>query len=150
MALSLKQQGFTLIELIVVLVITVIGFAAIAINLSSGNAATEVSAAAREVVSALRYARGQALLSHHDVTVTFDLNENTYTLSSRSEVYAIPEGISVSVVTAESELTGREQGNMRFFPDGSCTGGRVTLEKGNVVRQIDLNWLTGQVNLENK
>ncbi|MGZ8136444.1 MAG: GspH/FimT family pseudopilin [Methylococcaceae bacterium] len=150
MSRRLRQQGFTLIELIVVLVIMVLGFSAIAINISSGNASTEVTAAAREIVSALRYARGQALISHQEITVTFDLAENSYTLSNRSEIYPISKAIDITVVTAQSELTGQEQGNIRFFPDGSCTGGRVTVERDNTVRQIDINWLTGQVEIENK
>ncbi|MGA7117479.1 MAG: hypothetical protein WBY12_09835 [Hyphomicrobium sp.] len=34
---------------------------------------------------------------------------------------------------------------MRFFPDGSSTGGRVTLVAGERKRLLDINWLTGAV-----
>ena len=54
------NKGFTLLELIVVLFIVVLGFSVVGINLSSGNDATELKAAARDIVSALRFARGQA------------------------------------------------------------------------------------------
>ena len=142
------NKGFTLLELIVVLFIVVLGFSAIGINLSSGNNATEIKAAARDIVSALRYARGQALISHQETTLTLDLAKNSYTVSSRDKVYPIPKAIKVTVVTAQSEITGQGLGNIRFFADGSSTGGRITLERGNAGWQIDINWLTGQIELE--
>ncbi|MDP2901653.1 MAG: GspH/FimT family protein [Methylovulum sp.] len=142
-----KQQGFTLIELIVVLVIVLLGFSAIAISLSSGNDSAEIKASARDIVSALRYARGQALMAHEETTVDFDLENNSYTVSNRDKVYTIPDAISLTVVTAQSELTGQGQGNIRFYADGSSTGGRVTLERDKAKLQIDINWLTGACEL---
>jgi general secretion pathway protein H len=140
------NKGFTLLELIVVLFIVVLGFSVVGINLSSGNDATELKVAARDIVSALRFARGQALISHQETTVTLDLAENTYTVSGRDRIYPIPKAIDVTVVTAQSELTEGSAG-IRFFADGSSTGGRITLELGKATWQIDINWLTGQIEL---
>ncbi|MDO9106246.1 MAG: GspH/FimT family protein [Methylovulum sp.] len=142
-----KEQGFTLIELIVVLVIVILGFSAIGISMSSGHDTAEIKAAARDMVSALRYARGQALMDHEETTVDFDLEENSYTISSRDKVYTVPDEISLTVVTAQSELTGQGQGSIRFYADGSSTGGRVTLERDKAKLQIDINWLTGACEL---
>jgi len=142
------NKGFTLLELIVVLFIVVLGFSVVGINLSSGNDATELKVAARDIVSALRFARGQALISHQETTVTLDLAENTYTVSGRDRVYSIAKAIDVTVVTAQSELTGEGLGSIRFFDDGSSTGGRITLELSKAAWQIDINWLTGQIELD--
>jgi general secretion pathway protein H len=141
------NKGFTLLELIVVLFIVVLGFSVVGINLSSGNDATELKASARDIVSALRFARGQALISHQETTVTLDLAENTYTVSSRDRIYPIPKAIDVTVVTAQSELS-EGSASIRFFADGSSTGGRITLELGKATWQIDINWLTGQIELD--
>ena len=141
------NKGFTLLELIVVLFIVVLGFSVVGINLSSGNDATQLKVAARDIVSALRFARGQALISHQETTVTLDLAENTYTVSGRDKIYSIPKTIDITVVTAQSELT-EGQGSIRFFADGSSTGGRITLELGKAAWQIDINWLTGQIELD--
>ena len=141
------NKGFTLLELIVVLFILVLGFSVVGINLSSGNDATGLKVAARDIVSALRYARGQALISHQEMTVTLDLAENTYTVSGRDKLYSIPKAIDITVVTAQTEVT-EGQGSIRFFADGSSTGGRITLELGKAGWQIDINWLTGQIELE--
>ncbi|MEF3076591.1 GspH/FimT family pseudopilin [Methylobacter sp. Wu1] len=143
-----RTQGFTLLELMVVLFVIILGFSIVAFNLSSGRESTQLRAAARDIVSALRYARGQALLSHQQTTVALDLGDNSYQVSGRDKVFTIPESIDLSLVTAQDELTGEGQGNIRFFADGSSTGGRVTLEWGGSKWRIDINWLTGQVELE--
>jgi general secretion pathway protein H len=145
-----RCKGFTLLELVVVLFVVVLGFSVIGLNLSSGSDTTEIKAAARDIVSALRYARGQALMTHRETTVTLDLEGNSYTVSGRDKLYQIPEGIDVTVVTAQTELTGEGSASIRFFPDGSSTGGRVTLERGQTVWKIDINWLTGQIEPENE
>ena len=87
-------------------------------------------------------------MSHQEMVVTFDLSENTYSISGRGKVYHIPKTIGLTVVTAQSEIISKGLGSIRFFADGSSTGGRVTLERGKAAWQIDINWLTGQIELE--
>lgn len=143
-----RAHGFTLLELIVVLIIVVLGFAALGLNLSSGNNSTEIKAAARDIVSALRYARGEALIAHQQITFELNLKDNSYTVSNRPKVHTIPASIDVTLVTAQNELNGDGAGAIRFFADGSATGGRITLERKNIVWQIDINWLTGGIELQ--
>lgn len=143
-----RMRGFTLLELTVVLFVVVLGFSVIGLNLASGNDSTEVKAAARDIVSALRYARGQALATHQEATVDVNLNDNSYTVSGRDKRYQIPKAMDVTVVTAQTELTGEGMASIRFFADGSSTGGRITLERGETSWKVDINWLTGQIELE--
>jgi general secretion pathway protein H len=145
-----SSNGFSLLELLVVLFILLLGTAAIGIKIGSGNDATEHQSVARDLVSALRFAKGQALISHEETTVNLDLNENTYTVSDRDKVFTIPETIAVTVVTAQDEIEGKGLANFRFFPDGSSSGGRIKLERNSATWQIDINWLTGQIELESK
>ncbi len=141
------NNGFTLLELLVVLFIMVLGFSVVGINLSSGHSTTAIRVASRDMVSALRYTRGQSLMLHQEATMTIDLTENTYTVSDRPKSYIIPKSISLTVVTAQSEVRGNGIGNIRFFPDGSSTGGRITLEQDKLAAEININWLTGQIKL---
>lgn len=147
---SNSNKGFSLLELLLVLAIVILGFSVIGLNISSGNDATELQSAARDLVSALRFAKGQALISHKETTVELDLNENTYTVSDRDKVFTIPDTISLTVVTAQDEMAGKGLANIRFFPDGSSSGGRIKLERNSAIWQIDINWLTGQIELESK
>jgi general secretion pathway protein H len=141
------NNGFTLLELLVVLFIMILGFSIVGINLSSGDGSAAFKVAARDMVSALRYTRGQALMSHQVAIMAVDLSENTYTVSDRAKQYLIPKTIALTVVTAQSELSGNGIANILFFPDGSSTGGRITLEQGKLASEININWLTGQIKL---
>ena len=142
------SQGFTLLEMMLVMFVVILGFAVIGLNISSGTSAASHESAARDLVSALRFAKGEALISHQQTTVSLDLNDNTYTVSDRDKVFSIPEDIALTVVTAQEELTGEGLASIRFFPDGSSTGGRIKLERNGALWQIDINWLTGQIELE--
>jgi general secretion pathway protein H len=144
------SKGFTLLEIMLVLFIVLLGFGVIGSRISSGNDSAAHQAAARDMMSALRYARGQALISRKQSTIDINLNENTYTVSGKDKVYTIPEKIAVTVVTAQEELSGDGEAAIRFFPDGSSTGGRIKLEREGTNWQIDINWLTGQVDVEQK
>jgi general secretion pathway protein H len=146
----MKQQGFSLIELTIVLVIMIAGAALVGPNISSGRGSSQIKAAARDFASALRYARGQSIISHEEVFVSLDLDNNEYQLSNREKIYQVNEEIEISLVTAQSEQTGEGQGNIRFFPDGSSTGGRITLASGDNEWLVDVNWLTGHVQLINE
>lgn len=138
-------QGFTLLELIIVLLISVLGFAVIGSNISSGNQTTRLQAAARDIASALRYAHGQALMSRQPVSVAVNLAENSYRISDRDKIYHLDERIDISLTVAEEEFAEGQEGSIRFFGDGSSTGGRITLEWGPQLRRIDVNWMTGAV-----
>ncbi len=141
-----SNAGFTLLELIVVLGIVALGYAAVAVNFSSGNDAMALKAAARDLTSGLRYVRSQAMLSHEQATLDFNLSNNSYLLTGQDKIYTIPENIDVTVNTAKDELhDGVAQ--LRFFPDGSSIGGRITLEKNTHSQEININWLTGHVTL---
>jgi general secretion pathway protein H len=143
-----SSQGFTLVELIIVLVIAVLGFAAVAISMSSGDQTTQLQAVARDMASALRYAQGEALMTRVPVSVDINLDENTYRISNSEKVFDFSKQIDVSLVVAAEELS-EGQGSIRFFADGSSTGGRIMLELGQQLRRIDVNWITGEVGISN-
>ena len=139
------DRGFTLVELLVVLVILVAGLSIIGPNISSGQSSTQIKAAARDMGSALRFVRGQALATQQPARFSLDLTQNSYRVAGRDKTYQIPKNIEITLVTAQSEITGEGQAQIVFFPDGSSYGGRITLELEAFKKQIDINWLTGNV-----
>ena len=144
---SLRQNsGFTLLELIIVLSIVVLGFGVIAVNMSAGDDSMALKAAARDLASGLRYVRSQAMISHTQATLDFNLSENSYSLTGQDKIYTISENIDVTVNTAKDELHDGIA-HLRFFPDGSSIGGRITLEKNKLSQEININWLTGHVSV---
>ncbi len=139
------SRGFTLIELTVVLTVVVLGFAAVSTQIAAGNQSLQMKSLCRDLVSALRYARGQALLSGQEVAVAIDLAENSYRLSNRDKVFTFAKDIELTLEIAQDELSADEVGHIRFYPDGSSSGGRAVLEWGEIKYQVDVNWLSGKI-----
>ena len=49
------------------------------------------------------------------------------------------------VVFRRHRRTAVEHGWICFFPDGSSTGGEVTLASSKALRYVQVDWLTGRV-----
>ncbi|MCK5828734.1 MAG: GspH/FimT family pseudopilin [Methylococcales bacterium] len=129
------------------MVIVGIMVVAVGSNIGSGNESTVLNGAAREIASALRYARGHAMTHRKESAFQFDLEENLYQVTGKDKEYKLSNDIEVTLDVAQSQSQNNSQGAIRFFPDGSSTGGRVTLEIAENKRQLDVNWLTGQVEI---
>ncbi len=144
----MQTKGFTLIELLLVIVIIAMAVAVAAPNIGSGNQTATLNAAARELSSGLRFARGHALSRRKESILLINLNDNSYTITDKEKLYKLSKEIEITLDIAQSQLVGEKQGGFRFFPDGSSTGGRITLEIAENKRQLDVNWLTGQVEID--
>jgi general secretion pathway protein H len=140
-----SQDGFTLIELLVVLLImgVLLSLAPMAFHrLAPG---IETKAAAREVAGLLRDARSLAIRDNREAVVIIDTDARLYRLGTGTRARELGEALSVSLVTAASEQLDDTTGGIRFFPDGTSTGGRVTLSGDERTFDITVDWLTGLV-----
>ena len=128
-----RASGFTLIEMIVVLVILglMVGLVLARGPLHSQRLDTE--AAARGLAGALRVARGQALAEHRPVVVT--VAANAYRVD-RAPSHAVPTDVALSGDAA-----------IRFAPDGSSSGGHIAVQGGTGRIGVAVDWLTGRVYL---
>ena len=139
-------RGFTLIEIVVAisLIAVVLGFVAMA---SSGRLQrAALSHAGQDLVAALRYTRGQAIVSGDEQRLEVDVEKQTYHAPKRKEI-ELPRGLKLSVLTAAQEQISETSAAIRFFPDGSSTGGRVRLTAGERKWDVEVAWLTGEVRL---
>lgn len=133
--------------MLLVLTIAVVAMALVVPNFSKGIDAVRVKSATREIASAFRYLRGYAISRNVESEFNVDVKEHVYRITGRTKTYSVPKSIGMKLVTADSEITGEDSGTIRFYPDGSSTGGRVTLSAGGRKRLIDVNWLTGHVDI---
>lgn len=141
------SQGFTLLELMVVLVIMVMAYTLAVPIISKVMPGTELKGAARQITAGLRRARSQAITQKVQTTLTLDVEQRQFTLSGDKRNYALPEKLDISLLTAQSELQQAKIGSIRFYPDGSSTGGRITLASGALQYAVSVDWLTGQVTI---
>lgn len=143
----MKEAGFTLIELLVVIVIMLGILLLVPPFFSEGVSGTELKAAARKVAAGLRKVHAQAVTQKQEAALTLNVEERRFELTGDKRVYQLPQKIDISLYTAQSELSKDKTGAIRFFPDGSSTGGRVTLAAGERKYLVDVNWLTGRVGI---
>jgi general secretion pathway protein H len=137
-------QGFSLLEILLVLVILAIA-ASLIVPALVKPAGTQLRTAAGSVAAGLRLARNAAVDSHEDVQFVVHLDRKVFVVGSSARERKFPEEMAVSVFTARSEVLGERRAAIRFFADGSSTGGRITLTQGERRYYIDVDWMTGQV-----
>ncbi|CAH9015130.1 GspH/FimT family pseudopilin [Candidatus Nitrosacidococcus sp. I8] len=142
-----NQIGFTLVELLVVLTLAGIMISLVPPMLEGKIAGTEIRGAARRLAAGLKYTRSYAITYHKEAALTLDLESRSFTITDRERKYSLPKNIEIDLVTARSQVDSDRSGKIKFFPDGTSTGGRVTLERGTSKYQVDINWLTGQIKI---
>ncbi len=141
------MAGFTLLEMLVVMVIAGMLMATIVPDFGPAIARAKLYSSVRDIASALRHTRGQALINGKEAVFELDIDRHNYRLAGRPKTYPLPPEIKLSLYTSASETVDEGTGRIRFFADGSATGGRVTLSGGGQTRVVDINWLTGEVRL---
>ena len=141
-----RARGFTLVEIIAVVALIALAATVVVVSVGGGLSGARVRAASKDLVAALRYTRGQAIVQRSSQALLVDLENRRYVAPGRDPV-ELPQDMEMRLVTARDELEGEGAGRIRFFPDGSSTGGRITLVRGEAQWQIEVEWLTGDVNL---
>jgi len=158
------RAGFTLIELIIVLVIIGIASGIVGIMIGRGSDGLEMKTVTKEISSVLRYARNHSvsekriycfvinkeegavrLYAHEDETE----NKNEEGIEEDNEEKEIlpvidrplPADLLVSIDDDDSDVL-----YMEFFPQGNSSGGTIKLENESGLNFfIDVNRITGKV-----
>lgn len=139
------QHGFTLLEILIVLVIGVLLVALVPPLLSGMSGATELRGAARQLAAGLRNARNEAVTRQQEAVLTLDLERHRFGVTGDPREIALPESVALKLYTAQSELLDSATGGIRFFPDGSSTGGAITVSGPKLAYRVNVDWLTGTV-----
>ncbi len=140
-----SSAGFTLFEMLIVLAIVALTltFSALAIRGKQGPAAL-LPVAAR-VAADLKLARSEAMLRNHAVEVVFDPRTRGYRVEGTRAGMLLPADIGFAFATAGDLVRDEHAGHLVFYPDGSSTGGRLTLSDRRRAVTLAIDWLTGSV-----
>lgn len=149
-----RQTGFTLLELLVVLVLLGIIAVLVAPGLGGSLENAKLKTASRELLAALRVQRSEAIAQGRIITLRFTSDESNYRIDG--EPVNLSEGLSVVYQTATGTVSQGVQGSalpvtgnndLAFYPDGSSSGALLQLRLGEGLRYIRIDWLTGAVSL---
>lgn len=139
--------GFTLIELLLVLAIAAALAALVGLSGPPLLQGMELRSTALGWHGLMREARSQAVRDGRERVVEIDVERRLARLGNR-EPLGLPAGVRLHVVVAGEEV-GERGAAIRFFPDGSATGGVILLSReSGAARSIHVDWLTGRTRME--
>lgn len=139
------QAGFTLVEMLAVLVIVALTAGAISMLYRSPSSDAQLKTASLMAASRLRDIRSGAMISGTDRLAVIDVVRKSIEFSNGISPLTFPRSIDLDVMSADSERVSPSAAGIRFFPNGSSTGGTVNLRSRDKAYEIRVNWLTGRV-----
>ncbi len=143
-----RQGAFTLIELLVVMALAALLLSAVPPLITAALPGVELKGGARRMVSGLRLAREESIRSGSDIAFVIDVEGRVAQIDGNFPQISLPKKVIIKLVAAQSEMRDDGVGAIRFFPDGSSTGGRIFLgREGRGGYQIGVTWLTGRIQL---
>ncbi len=141
-------EGFTLLEVAIVVIIMAVVLAVTYPSLSRGSSALKLRTTGRDVVNAMRTAREKAVTEQKEMHLVADRQAQKILMTDEvgdgARTYTLPTGIRIThMVLAGHEIL---DGPMvvRFLSNGSCENAEITLEsdKGSSLR-VSVDPITG-------
>lgn len=140
------SRGFSLLEVVAVIALVALVTTSLAVALSGGMDGVRLRGAVKDVAAQLRFARVRAIVSGQPQDFVIDVDTRSWR-SAGERSGSLPSALTVSATGAREVQPAEGQAAIRFYPDGSATGGRIELARGQARWQIDVAWLTGEVAL---
>ena len=137
-------RGFTLLEMLLVIVL-IAAITTLTVGLFGvGRSGRQLREGVHTVATELRYTRARALTTGTPQRFEMDLDQRTWTAAGDHHG-TLPTSLKVSFDAVREEQTNARSAAIRFFPDGSATGGRISLRTQGIGWRVDVRWLTGEV-----
>lgn len=141
-------RGFTLLELLVVLVILGAMAALVPPMLSRSADQAALKRAVATLASELRIARSEAILRAEPRGVVIDPAARSFGPVEAPSRNQIAAGIAIQVTAAAIAADRDGRPGIRFLPDGRSTGGTIRLGDQRRSYEVEVNWLTGRVRVD--
>jgi type II secretion system protein H len=160
----MKNRGFSLIELLVVLILLSLSLALVAPSLSRFSRTVELKGAAQKLSGILRNSRSEAVNKGKVYQVVFNSQSREVSVHSmkpseekeeRNEgpvsekTYLLPEGIQMKVDPTTFSASTSEPPSIEFYPNGGSNGGTISLDSPDRLGyRIQVHFLTGMVDIK--
>ncbi len=135
-----QDDGYTLIELMVVLMIVGLGYALVSSSIVGGGEGIAFNTALERTIADMKRLRGKAILN--GTVEIFEISQagQGYKLSMQSEAVVFEGGIMLV-----DRATGQNTGLIYFYPDGTNTDFKMELVSENVRKFITSIWPIGGI-----
>jgi len=165
-----RPAGFTLLELLIVLVVIGLSFLLVVPRIADSLANLEFTSAVKKTAGSLRYARNRATAQKTTWTVRIDFEKNSLSLfrkeaesadSSLEESggeegkkpekkeYVLPRGVRWKKVQKGEEEWDSGTAEILFLPMGASSGGRLEMTNDRErTYEITIDFITGTVRLK--
>lgn len=163
----MKDKGFSLIEMVVVLVLLGLSVALVTPSLSRFSRTVELKGAAKRISAILRYSRSEAVHHGKVYQVLFDPELRQVKMQPVEEeirdeeegerrekkgtpkMYSLPAGVQIKDVKVEPSQFPSDLAGIEFYPQGGSNGGSILLEAPDLKGyRIKVHFLTGTVTIE--
>lgn len=140
---ALRSQGFSLVELLVVVTIMVMLASIFPLALEHMVPARKLAAVTQKLVGTLRDLQSMALATGRSVSLIV-ANERYATRDGNGveKTVDLPANMTLQL---RDDVSGRALPDLTFFPDGSSTGGRFEMRYEDKVRSVVVTCLMGRV-----
>jgi general secretion pathway protein H len=163
----MKNKGFSLVELIVVLALISLSLSLVVPSLSRFSKTIELKSATKKISGILRYCRSEAVNKGWAYQVLFDQDLREVRIQpveeereqgkkfqgkvwASNKVYPLPEGIRFKEIKTTSPQFPSDLPAIEFYPNGGSNGGTILLgSQDRKEYRIRIDFLTGVVTIEN-
>lgn len=162
-----QQHGFTLLELLIVLILIGLVTALVTPRLGGSLSSVQVKTTVNKLSAMLRYARNITVTDQKTRVVSFDRATNRIVLelakspdnaddlagnqepekSYERKVFQLPEGINIEkTLDYRGELEDDKKFKLYFYAAGNSSGGEIVLKgKRKSLYHVRVNFITGLV-----
>jgi general secretion pathway protein H len=144
-----SQGGFTLLEIIIVLLLMCLILSLSTIHFANGLPSSHFNATIREMLATIRHARSLAMVNNENRIITIDLDQKKYSINGL-KINDIPSDINIKI---KDDLTGeilKGKYLMLFRPGGTTEGGTLILWSNKKKQSIQVDPLVGATTLNNE
>lgn len=139
--------GFSLLEMLVVLVLIASATLLAMGAFGNGMRGAKLQAAAKETAAQLRFTRAVAISSGRAQDFVLQPKQRRWH-AANGRSGTLPEVGELVFTGAHALQAQPDQGVVRFFPNGSASGGRVRFAANGGGWDVNVAWLTGEVRLQ--
>ncbi|MBN2317672.1 MAG: GspH/FimT family pseudopilin [Acidobacteria bacterium] len=130
-----SQKGFTLLEIIIVLLLITLIMAVSYPSLSRGTAALSLRTTGRDILNTFRYAREKAVTRQSGMLITVDRENQKLCLTDDfgegNREYLLPDTVRIQRVLLGGAETEDAAVTVRFLPNGSSDTVEILLQSRN-------------------